>query len=194
MKLAPRSCAAYIEPHVVAYLSQAFPAHPAGWFHPPVSASSRRQASRRPWLAARDQARRLPYPRLQGRKPSDPLEPPRHEFHRQIAEGRRGGLQFGCRQRLPIVTALTHLCKHILHLDFGACSYRGSPGRPGRRAMAAAAILAPWRQRRSARANAYALDSPQCGAQARSSNDRRRRLRRQPRPHGRDRGTTPESA
>jgi hypothetical protein len=27
------------------------------------------------------------------------LEPPRHKFHRQIAEDRGGGLQFGCRQR-----------------------------------------------------------------------------------------------
>ena len=84
---------------VVAYLSPAFPAHSAGWFHPPVSASPRRQASRRLGLAARDQARRLPDHRPQGGRPSDPLEPPRHEFHRQVAEGRGGGLQFGGRQR-----------------------------------------------------------------------------------------------
>jgi hypothetical protein len=35
MKIAPRSCAAYIQPHIVAYLSQALTAHPAGWFHLP---------------------------------------------------------------------------------------------------------------------------------------------------------------
>jgi len=38
MKIAPRSCAAYMQLHVVAYLSQALPAHPAGWFHPPLPA------------------------------------------------------------------------------------------------------------------------------------------------------------
>ena len=31
--------------------------------------------------------------RPQGGKPGDPLEPPRHKFHRQVAEGRRGSLQ-----------------------------------------------------------------------------------------------------
>ena len=51
------------------------------------------------WAGSRDQARRLPDHRPQGRKSSDPLEPPLHEFHRQAAEDRGGGLQFGCRQR-----------------------------------------------------------------------------------------------
>jgi hypothetical protein len=85
--------------HVVAYLSQAFAAHSAGRFHPPVPASPRRPSTHRPGLAARGQARRIPDHRLQGGEPSDPLDPPRHEFHRQIAEDRGGGLQFGGRQR-----------------------------------------------------------------------------------------------
>jgi ATP dependent DNA ligase domain len=51
-------CGPYIQRHVVAYLFAAFPAHPAGWLHPPVSASSRRQADGWLELAARGQAAR----------------------------------------------------------------------------------------------------------------------------------------
>ena len=57
-----KNCVSFLRPHiqrhVVAYLSQAFTADPAGWVHPPVSACPRPQAARRLGLAARGQARR----------------------------------------------------------------------------------------------------------------------------------------
>lgn len=44
-KVAQAALAPYIRRHVVAYFFQAFTARSAGWFHPPVSASRRRQAT-----------------------------------------------------------------------------------------------------------------------------------------------------
>ena len=88
----------YIRLHVVAYLSEAFLAPPpAGFILPcrPPSSTSHLLA----WTGCMRSSTTAIDPRPQGRKPSDHVDPPRHEFHRQVAEGRGGGLQFGGRQR-----------------------------------------------------------------------------------------------